>query len=105
VVFDLTHRPSFISVGKWIEDVRSARGIDSLVILAGNKSDLEEERAISNEEAEDKAAQYNVHYFETSAFTGKNIQKLFIEAARSIPQVSANLPDTSKLGETVHVTP
>jgi Ras-related protein Rab-6A len=55
VVFDLSHRPTLTTIGKWVEDVRSERGEDSLIILAGNKVDLEENRAISFEEAKEKA--------------------------------------------------
>ena len=51
MVFDLTHRPSFAGVGHWIDEIREVRGSDSLIILAGNKSDIDDERNVSNSEA------------------------------------------------------
>lgn len=43
VVFDLTSRSSFASVEKWIEDARSLRDDEVLLVLAGNKCDVSPE--------------------------------------------------------------
>jgi GTPase SAR1 family protein len=40
----VTNRESFNSVGKWIEDARALRDDDVMLILAGNKADLDEHR-------------------------------------------------------------
>lgn len=37
-------RNSFLQTSKWIEDVRAERGNDVIIMLAGNKTDLEEKR-------------------------------------------------------------
>ncbi len=42
VVFDITSRLSFQSVDKWIEDAKNLRDDDVLIIIVGNKSDLNE---------------------------------------------------------------
>ena len=44
-----------------------------IIILIGNKSDLNEERAVSIEEALLKAEKYNYDFYEVSALDGKNI--------------------------------
>jgi len=44
VVFDITNRASFLSTSKWIDDVRSERGNDVIVVLVGNKADLADKR-------------------------------------------------------------
>jgi Ras-related protein Rab-6A len=40
VVYDITNRTSFNSVAKWIEDARSLRDDDCIIVLAGNKADM-----------------------------------------------------------------
>ena len=51
VVYDITSRQSFQSVEKWIEDAKNLRDDDVLLILAGNKADLNDHRQVSTEEA------------------------------------------------------
>lgn len=40
------------------------------MVLLGNKSDLKEERQVTDEAAKDKAGEYKIQYFEVSAKTG-----------------------------------
>lgn len=42
-------RQSFLSTSKWIEDVRSERGNDVMVVLVGNKADLSDKRCVRHE--------------------------------------------------------
>lgn len=44
--FDVTlsDRASFLSTSKWIDDVRSERGNDVIIVLVGNKADLSDKR-------------------------------------------------------------
>ena len=45
-------------------------------LLVGNKCDLEGNRKVSHEEANAKAAEWNVPYVETSAKTNVNVDKV-----------------------------
>lgn len=45
-------------------------------MLVGNKSDLEDKRQVSVEEAKNRADQWNVNYVETSAKTRANVDKV-----------------------------
>jgi GTPase SAR1 family protein len=47
------------------------------LIIVGNKSDLENERAVSFEEGDRLAKQFQAQYMETSAKTDYNINKVF----------------------------
>lgn len=39
-------RQSYLSTSKWIDDVRSERGNDVIIVLVGNKADLSEKRSV-----------------------------------------------------------
>lgn len=45
-------------------------------LLVGNKSDLDERRQVSSEEAKVRAEQWGVSYVETSAKTRANVDKV-----------------------------
>ncbi|KAF9651465.1 ras-domain-containing protein [Thelephora ganbajun] len=84
VVFDITNRASFMSTTKWIDDVRSERGNDVIVVLVGNKADLADKRQVTLEEANTKAAELNIMFMETSAKAGHNVKSLFKKIAMSL---------------------
>ncbi|WP_287586719.1 Rab family GTPase [Candidatus Borrarchaeum sp.] len=76
VVFDVTRRESFTNLAKWVEQVRGKTGNIPLLII-GNKADLEDLRAVTQEEAKQFAQQNGVVYTETSAKTGENVNDVF----------------------------
>ncbi|MBN3313655.1 RALA protein, partial [Atractosteus spatula] len=53
-------------------------------LLVGNKSDLEDKRQVSVEEAKSRAEQWSVNYVETSAKTRANVDKVFFDLMREI---------------------
>ncbi|XP_034558071.1 ras-related protein Rab-6B-like isoform X2 [Notolabrus celidotus] len=75
VVYDITNVNSFQQTCKWIDDVRTERGSDVIIMLVGNKTDLEEKRQIMIEEGEQRAKELNVMFIETSAKTGFNVKQ------------------------------
>ena len=74
VVYDITNRASFLNTAQWIDDVRSERGQDVVIMLVGNKTDLGEKRQVSLEEGEKSAKDSGVMFIETSgrAYTHSN---------------------------------
>ena len=62
-----TDANSFHQTSKWIDDVRTERGNDVIIMLVGNKTDLQDKRQVTNEEGEKKAKELNVMFIETSA--------------------------------------
>ncbi|KAM3733428.1 hypothetical protein ACB098_11G135400 [Castanea mollissima] len=80
-------RQSFLNTSKWIEEVRTERGSDVIIVLVGNKTDLVEKRQVSIEEGEAKACDLNVIFIETSAEAGFNIKALFRKIAAALPRM------------------
>uniref|UniRef100_A0A7N2LG94 Uncharacterized protein n=1 Tax=Quercus lobata TaxID=97700 RepID=A0A7N2LG94_QUELO len=66
IVYDVASK-QFLNTSKWIEEVRTKRGSDVIIVLVGNKTDLVEKRQVSIEEGEAKARDLNVMFIETSA--------------------------------------
>lgn len=87
-IFDLTRYNTFKNLEKWIYEMY--KKLDELAIptvLIGNKVDLERERNVRHKEAQKFSESLpkiilgyrnlEVPYFETSAKTGKNVEKAF----------------------------
>uniref|UniRef100_A0A8C2KEV7 Small monomeric GTPase n=1 Tax=Cyprinus carpio TaxID=7962 RepID=A0A8C2KEV7_CYPCA len=52
--------------------------------MVGNKSDLEDRRQVSADEARTKADEWSVQYVETSAKTRANVDKVFFDLMREV---------------------
>ena len=77
LVYDVTNRSSFENIDKnWYMEVKKASP-KIVLILVGNKIDLESEREVTHEEGEELAQKLALTYIETSAKTGENINDAF----------------------------
>ncbi|KAG1180026.1 hypothetical protein G6F35_016188 [Rhizopus arrhizus] len=76
---------TFLNTTKWIDDVRAERGTEAIVVLVGNKTDLNEKREVTTEEGEKRAKELNVMFIETSAKAGHNVKSLFRRIAQALP--------------------
>jgi len=85
VVYDITNQLSFQSLPKWIEDVRNERGNEVILVVVGNKTDLEDKRAVPRETAEELAREHETLYIEVSAKQGVNVNELFQSIAAVLP--------------------
>ncbi len=84
LLYDITNRDSFESVTNWMKSIKDIGSEKICVVLVGNKSDLEEKRAVSYEEGEEKANQYDIPFFEASCKKGINIDEAFIILSKEI---------------------
>lgn len=78
-VYDIT-RPSTLHdiEAKWLPDLKKYGNEKAPYLLIGNKSDLEETRAISIEEGKDFSDKLGaLEFMETSAKSGENVEKAF----------------------------
>ena len=83
LVYDITKRNTFDNLSYWVNQIRSHK----ILVLVGNKNDLENRRRVTYEEGQTFALNNGFLFFETSAKTGFNVDKSFqqgvIEACHS----------------------
>jgi Ras-related protein Rab-6A len=103
----LIGRISFQNTTKWIDDVRAERGNDVIIVLVGNKTDLNDKRyfsilcfevmrrQVTTEEGERRSKEYKIMFIETSAKAGHNVKTLFKRIAQALP----GMESTAETGE------
>ena len=77
VVFDIIYKKSFIKISKWIETLKYCKVEEIPTILVGCKTDFEDRRQVTFEEANSFAIQNSWMYFETSAKLNKGVNEAF----------------------------
>lgn len=92
VVYDITSPESVKRSKSWMDELK--RNSDNVIIaLIGNKSDLEDKRAVSTAEGAELAEQEgNVLFFETSAQSGHNVEAVFRAVAERILRTGVAVP-------------
>ena len=100
VTYDITDRDSFNAIHTWMSEVEkyTPQG-DITRILVGNKSDLENKRAVSFEEGQEMANHYSVRFLETSAKECKNVDQAFQMMTREIKSNVATTPQPRRAQE------
>mmetsp|Transcript_3886 Transcript_3886/g.5435 ORF Transcript_3886/g.5435 Transcript_3886/m.5435 type:complete len:204 (+) Transcript_3886:3089-3700(+) len=84
LVYDITRRETFDHIAEWLEDCKKYANPNIVMMLIGNKCDLEEKRAVPRAEGEKFAAEHNLFFLETSAKTDKNVDEAFVATAIEI---------------------
>ncbi|ONH69109.1 Ras-like protein 1 [Cyberlindnera fabianii] len=85
LVYSVTERESFNELSTFYQQILRVKDTDSVpILLVGNKSDLAQERAVSFEEGEKLAKQFNCEFLETSAKQGINVDQAFHDLVRTI---------------------
>jgi len=103
-VFSITEQESFQATADFREQILRVKDDENIpFLLVGNKCDLEGNRKVSQDEANAKAAEWNVPYVETSAKTNVNVDKAFYDllqmcAKKASSARSAETPGQTTLG-------
>ncbi|KAI6175634.1 Ras domain containing protein [Aphelenchoides bicaudatus] len=101
LLFDITSEQSFLNTRSWIESIRN--GVDDCCVLClvANKIDLcpiEKTRTITYAMGKELAEEYDMIYFETSAYSGMGINDCMRAlAVRLLQQDEENADGTLKL--------
>lgn len=80
-----TDAKSFAQTRKWVDDVRGERGSDVIIVLVGNKTDLNDKREVTSAQGEEEAKKHGLMFIETSAKAGHNVKALFRRIAQALP--------------------
>eukprot|EP00761_Pharyngomonas_kirbyi_P011511 gb/GECH01011536.1/.p1 GENE.gb/GECH01011536.1/~~gb/GECH01011536.1/.p1 ORF type:complete len:207 (+),score=38.91 gb/GECH01011536.1/:1-621(+) len=85
VVYDITNYDSFTRAKQWVKELQRQGNTSIVIALAGNKADLEG-RKVDKQEAQSHADDNGILFYETSAKTAHNVQKIFEEIAKKLPK-------------------
>jgi Ras-related protein Rab-8A len=86
LVYDVTDRQTFVSIRNWVAQIQMHADVNVNKILIGNKCDMTDQRAVTFEEGEALAKEYNIQFFETSAKQDINVEKSFINIATEVKE-------------------
>ena len=86
VVYDITRKDSFEHISNWLSEVKQYGNENVVILLIGNKCDLQDKRAVSYEEGEQLAKQNDLIFLETSAKENTNVSEAFLKGAEQILQ-------------------
>lgn len=99
ITYDLTCRSTFDSLPYWVREVEQYGATDAVLILVGNKSDLELQRQVLFEEACALAERLGaLAALETSAKQNQNVEEAFVLMSRELMARSRGATVPTSLG-------
>lgn len=87
LVYDITKNATFDNVKRWLRELRDHADSNIVIMLVGNKSDLNHMRAVSIDDAQDFAEKEGLSFMETSALESTNVEKAFQSILTEIYQI------------------
>jgi len=99
LVYDITSRDTYNHLTSWLTDARTLASPEIVVVLVGNKCDLQEDREVTFLEASRFSQENGLTFLETSALTGEGVEEVFLRCARSIVnKIESGELDPEKIG-------
>ena len=85
IVYDISHRDTFLHIDSWLEEVELFSTKPNLVkLLVGNKIDKFADRQVSREEGSEAARRREMLFIEASAKTSEGVSQTFEELVQKI---------------------
>ncbi|CAK9803586.1 Ras-related protein Rab-21 [Anthophora plagiata] len=100
LVYDITDEDTFQKVKNWVKELKKILGSEICLAIAGNKVDLEKDRSVSIEEAEEYAKQVGAMHYHTSAKLNQNIKEMFLDLTQRMIQHADEAEQKSALSRT-----
>jgi Ras-related protein Rab-5C len=85
LVYDLTDPDSFEALQSWYHELQK-NVPDCIIVLCGNKLDMDTQRKVMKEHAQEYATDKDCPLIEVSSKTGDNIQELFLKLGAMLTQ-------------------
>jgi len=82
LVYDITDQDSFQRVKNWVKELRKMLGTSVILCIAGNKTDLEKNRTVPEQDAIQYADSVGAFHFQTSAKLNQGIEEMFNNLAK-----------------------
>eukprot|EP00794_Sanderia_malayensis_P019979 gene19979-21937_t len=99
LVYDISSRETYNTLTTWLTDARTLASPNIVIILTGNKKDLDTEREVTFLESSRFAQENELMFLETSAMTGENVEEAFLKCSRVIlNQIENGELDPEKMG-------
>ncbi|KAL6845164.1 hypothetical protein ACP4OV_024659 [Aristida adscensionis] len=111
LVYDVTRRPTFENVERWLKELRDHTDPSIVIMLIGNKSDLRHLVAVSTDDGKEFAEAESLYFMETSALDATNVENAFSEVLTRIYQtvskktveITDNVSGAPSKGEKINV--
>jgi len=85
LVYDITDADSFSKVKTWVKELRKMLGAENICLaIVGNKIDLEKQRHVDAELAQEYASSVGAHHFHTSAKLNRGVEELFLNLTQKM---------------------
>ena len=83
--YDISNRDSYINLVTWLEETQACASSSIVIIVVGNKSDLEGSQGqVSKEEVEDFCRKRGLYHIQTSCKSGQNVLPAFEKLSEMI---------------------
>lgn len=89
IVYDITKKRTFENVEVWLQQLKDNADSRIVVMLIGNKSDLEQSRQVSTFDGTNLAKRLGLSFLETSALDASNVDESFRQVLEEIYSRSA----------------
>lgn len=77
LAYDITKKQTFDNVQRWLRELRDHADANIVVMLVGNKSDLNHLRSVPEEDGQAFSEKEGLSFLETSALEAINVEKAF----------------------------